>query len=113
LREGVTITELASYCKLNSEKFEIPEGLTTDFSLIKPRNVSEWEQFKLLLSRNLLELERNFYAIPGLAILAVFNGFLYLCLWYNIDATPITHNSRENAQYVANCLGLVFLIVMD
>ena len=113
MREGVTIKELASYCKLTGEEFEVPEGMTTDFSKIKPRNVSEWQQFKLLLSRNLTELERNFYAIPGLAILAFFNGFLYLCLWYNIDATPITHNASENAAYVANCLGLVFLIVMD
>ena len=91
----------------------MPEEFQNDFRGFKLRNVSQWEQFKLLLDRNLLELQRNIFVIPILGILAVFNGFLYTCLFYRIDATVVTYDQTANTTYVANLLGLVFLMIMD
>lgn len=91
----------------------MPEEFKNDFRGFKLRSVSQWEQFKLLLDRNLLELQRNIFAIPILGTLAVFNGLLYVCLFYRIDATVVNYNQTANTTYVANLLGLVFLMIMD
>jgi hypothetical protein len=39
-----------------------------------------------------LELQRNIIVVPLMGILGVFNGILYVSLYWKIDETPITFN---------------------
>jgi len=37
-----------------------------------------------------LELKRDFIAVPLMGVLGIFNGLLYVALFWKIDETPIT-----------------------
>ena len=51
--------------------------------------------------------------MPAMATLGFFNGFLYCSLFYKIDDTQVTENVHENGLFIANILGLAFLLASD
>lgn len=65
------------------------------------------------MSRMILELQRDWIAIPLLGCLGVFNGLMYVSLWWKIDDYHIGLSQSGTTQYVADLLGFCFLIVCD
>lgn len=61
----------------------------------------------------LLELERDFMVVPLLAILGVFNGFLYVTLFWNIDAYEISLDTAANISWLQNLVGFCFFLGSD
>jgi hypothetical protein len=65
-------------------------------SLAKSREASFSRQFVLILQRQLLELKRSFLAVVFLGILGVFNGILYLNMFWKIMAEEESQDIKRN-----------------
>jgi hypothetical protein len=60
-----------------------------------------------------LELHRNFIVVPLMGMLGVFNGILYVALYWKIAESEISLSETMNSALVQNLLGLSFLLTSD